>query len=421
MTALCGGGASGPKTGVAETIVYASGAIASVLNNKGGRWASLVAPLLGVLSMDAIGFCSADPPADPTLTPAEYQALLELQPWDTLQTALGHLADKVKIAIWYELCECSGGGTPAFPSATLAAPAGVSIVSGAPGPCDSRTYRATSVHHALATAVPESAMFDRAMFPDLAPTGALAAKDNLSARVATLLPTSPKPTSARLIGRLVTAGTAPCGLHMSFRDAADTQVLDMGVGCLSAGVPFATFPTSGATAIPSTADHFTLYYDSQGAGTPTPVTSDFTVEFNCGSAAGAFPSPCTADPAVLAMLQQLLEQATLQQRWRLPMASVDSTVRTVTGTGSFVVDRDVGLRVELTAAPAGLRLALGNPTYRYDLGWLSVSDGGGMLQELRITRDSQEWFPAQCQLATTVGYALRDGVTVTITELKVEA
>jgi hypothetical protein len=49
---------------------------------------------------------------------------------------------------------------------------------------------------------------------------------------------------------------------------------------------------------------------------------------------------------------------------------------------------------------------------------MSMSDGGAMLQEKRITRVSSEWFPDAGELATTVGYFFKSGTVATLTELR---
>jgi hypothetical protein len=48
---------------------------------------------------------------------------------------------------------------------------------------------------------------------------------------------------------------------------------------------------------------------------------------------------------------------------------------------------------------------------------MSVTDGGPMLQEKRLTRAAAEWFPPEMQLADSLGYYLNPGVTCTFTPL----
>lgn len=88
------------------------------------------------------------------------------------------------------------------------------------------------------------------------------------------------------------------------------------------------------------------------------------------------------------------------------------------GSASISVSGLVGLRLTCTTLPAGLTLP-GNPPYLWDVGWCSVSDGGAMLQEKRVTRTEFEWFPPEMVLASTFGYYLNDGVQATMTELQV--
>jgi hypothetical protein len=138
-------------------------------------------------------------------------------------------------------------------------------------------------------------------------------------------------------------------------------------------------------------------------------------------------NPCLDLTEVRAKLDQLLritgsdrDLDTLMQRWKLAFAFVTGAVHQgLTDSGTIPISRVLGLRIEVVdATPAGE--FEGNPPYLKDLGWLSVSDGGAMLQEVRITRGSQDWYPRDMQLATVFGYFAKEGVTLTITELLTE-
>lgn len=120
------------------------------------------------------------------------------------------------------------------------------------------------------------------------------------------------------------------------------------------------------------------------------------------------------------LVQRDLELDKLTQRYSLPFGTIPGAVHSgLTGTGSFAVSRLVGLRIAAVDATP-VDVWEGNPPYLKDIGWASVSDGGAMLQETRITRSSQDWFPKQMPLATTFGYLAKDGVTLTVTELLAE-
>jgi hypothetical protein len=111
---------------------------------------------------------------------------------------------------------------------------------------------------------------------------------------------------------------------------------------------------------------------------------------------------------------------TLVQRYRLPFAVIPGAKHSgLTGSGSIAMSRLIGMRVELVGQPPD-RVLEGQPPYLWDVGWMSVSDGGAMLQERRITRSRQDWLPPECAMANVFGYYCKPGVSLDITELEAE-
>lgn len=137
---------------------------------------------------------------------------------------------------------------------------------------------------------------------------------------------------------------------------------------------------------------------------------------------------CSAIAQIVTMLQAMSRQIGMDldvdqamQRFKSPFAWIHGLEHPgLTGGGSFTVNRLIGIRIEVTGRDPGIVLP-GTPPYYWDQGWCSVSDGGGMLQEVRITRDSHDWLPDQMQLASTVGYMAANGITLKITELRPES
>lgn len=420
MTALCGGGPSGPKSGVAETIIYTTGMLASLLNNRGGLWASVAAPLLGVLAYDATALCGIDPPAKPTISAEEYTALLQLAPWDTLQVALGKLKDLLTAAIWYELCECSSGTRPPMPPDLLTPPAGVSV-----GPtlnnCPQVSARLMVPYKADPNVMSQQFNITRALYPDLPIYQSADSPPNWPPQ--DMAPIPPNWTGVQvelvLVGNDCT-GSDQYSVMWSTLEADGTA---MGFYAWPSVSPLLRYYTDPSThsylLLPRpTGPYFAVHAWHSGSCPDQEV--DVVIRHTCTPGVG-LSTCCPPDPAVVSMLQQLLQLATLEQRWRLPFGTIDGATTPASGTGSFAVSRAVGLRIEVVTEPPGTRTSFGNPPYHFDLGWLSVTDGGGMLQEVRVTRPVQTWFPAQMQLATLVGYALKPGVVAYITELRVEA
>jgi len=120
-------------------------------------------------------------------------------------------------------------------------------------------------------------------------------------------------------------------------------------------------------------------------------------------------------------LFSVFELTTLLQRYQLPFAYIPGRQHlSLSGSASFAISRLIGLKVTLRAGTSGLPTFPGNPTYVKDVGWMSVSDPNGMLQEKRITRNQMVWLPPSCADATLFGYYLNPGVTVDVQELQAE-
>jgi hypothetical protein len=111
----------------------------------------------------------------------------------------------------------------------------------------------------------------------------------------------------------------------------------------------------------------------------------------------------------------------LLQRYGKPFAYIKGAVHAgLSTTGTLAIDRLLGVQVDVTASPAGHTVKLGNPSYLYDLGWLSVVTPDGFIDEVRLTRDHQLWQSRLFPMALSVNWALQAGVTITLTELHAE-
>lgn len=135
--------------------------------------------------------------------------------------------------------------------------------------------------------------------------------------------------------------------------------------------------------------------------------------------------------AIVAIRQQLaalssrmatvVDLATAMQRWNVPFAYIrGARHQGLVGTGAFAVPRCVGFLIEVTSWPDGLQTFSGVPAYISDLGWVSTLSDDGYVEQIRLTRQAYAWLPTQPQLARSLGYALRDGVTADVTELYAE-
>lgn len=87
------------------------------------------------------------------------------------------------------------------------------------------------------------------------------------------------------------------------------------------------------------------------------------------------------------------------------------------GQGAFGISDVVGFRVEVVSHPTNNLVVPGQPPYIWNLGWVSTLMPDGLLDEKRVTRDAQLWFPCALALADTFAYTLRAGVELRVTEL----
>jgi len=152
-------------------------------------------------------------------------------------------------------------------------------------------------------------------------------------------------------------------------------------------------------------------------GLPQPIT------FSCSNTdvCAALVQIQQALASIGATLGQNYQLTTLEQRYGQPFAYIrGATHSNISGSGSFAVSRLIGMQVAVTQRPQGLQEFLGAPTYITDLGWISLMTADGMIDEIRLTRDVQTWTPRLFGLATQFGFALREGVTVSLTELEAE-
>lgn len=127
---------------------------------------------------------------------------------------------------------------------------------------------------------------------------------------------------------------------------------------------------------------------------------------------------CTQLSALLLRVSQIQTAVTLLQRWGKPFGYVHGQEHAnLTGTGQLPIARLLGMEVYVVTPPPGEPVLPGNPPYLWDVGWMSINDANGMLEEKRITRSGFDWLPRDMPLATSFNYALNPGVVLTVREL----
>ena len=396
MTALCGGGPSGPKPGIAQQILYSAGGAEALALFSGAEWFSPWAALLGQIAYNTVESCATDPPGYPALTPDDFAASINYLDPVAMFSAIAKIRAWVQTFLWYTNCQCTGGGTPT--NSPPAQPAGMPT---SVGPVGSACYQTPQ----KLTALPPSN------------TAFIAANINCvpAADIATCLVSNP----TSYYWTFAVSNTVPTGpavtFHGQVRNAgvfrnSATKVLNPGQG--------------GSLTLPYQAgDDLIQLVASVAAGTGTNTMTGQQMIFCNGVAPNTNAGPCCPpDPALMSMLAQIFATVTQLQRYEVPFAYVTGASHAgLTGTGTIVVPNGlIGLRLEITSVSPQTSEYAAAPDILAGAGWWSVETVDAVVDERRIRHLDQVWFPSFMSSVTRVGYSLPPGAVATIVELEAE-
>jgi hypothetical protein len=88
------------------------------------------------------------------------------------------------------------------------------------------------------------------------------------------------------------------------------------------------------------------------------------------------------------------------------------------GSGSFSLPIGLrGLKIDLIPPFPPGRTSAGTPLYLWDVGWCTIQNSDGMLEEIRPNRDTRVWLPQRMSVATAFTHDLNPGWTIDVTEL----
>src|ERR1051325_11366813 len=305
MTASCpGGGTSSPKTGSAAVVIYSAGLLADLLVLVESPWLIPVIPLLGLAPLTLTTFCATDPPAMPTFTSAETNALLKFTLGADFDSGLSKFEDLVMNAAWQYSCQCdSGVATVPTPPAI---PAGTPIVQApapqASTPCNSYVFNpfdGVTSTHIQAQGPPH----------DFGTIGTVAGPLNLTSLRVRATPFSTTGAGCIKTFNLVWLGPFPSASVL--RTDVITITAD---GSMDRTSPVAATAWAYAS---------TTNYVSGSGGDGLIYQVD---EYCNGDQVGAVQSPCCPpDTSTQAYLDLILKQVTLIQRQAVPFSYVSGT------------------------------------------------------------------------------------------------
>jgi hypothetical protein len=419
LTAACNGATSSLRPGIGEVITFSAAALEAVLV----RWVSkdvaeLLAPLIAVGGYDGVSLCGKDPPPDPGLQPPDLLALLEPQQPLTFNPAVTKLNAWFQHQYWCIACQCDDGSVPNCGTASNPGP--ISTNPGLPGGSAQGACwdASTTVHTAVYTTQPP-----RQFAPELLP-GSTTTTVTQPGTPGTTWTANLIPTGVLQLTMTVSAsGTRPYGfVGLYVFDSTGTYISTPLSFDFSDPPSVTPNPVTRTAALPANAVSWVAEYESYwgGPGFPQPAPANLTIEFSytCGTSPNTPVTPCCPpDPTVdvrLRSIQGMLQYLMDQTR---PAYTAGTVHAGITGAGTLAISNLVGVKIDITSGvPTNPQLP-GTPPYEFSVGWMSVSEPNGMLDEKRITRQHQVWLSGVTPYATVFGYYLNPGFTINVTEL----
>lgn len=415
MTAVCSGGPSEPRPGVAGAVYLTTAAISGILSRFAISWAIRLAAFMLPITFDVDDFCAVDPPADPGFTGADAFALIAPAHPDKIPAAQ-RFRDLVLRFAWYEFCVCSSVTTPSAPAAP-SAPTGLPTI-----PTGDLPEYACATWEGSATVELANCSYNL--------IGSNFFAGNESCALTYPLDHKPLPSGAQR-WRMTTTASA-CGVGKTF----GSEIIFYDAEGDLAGFTFGDNACGGTAinegSVPFGAVTFivvTTGTRDAGAGMSN------TTEFFCNAAGGGVqPACCPPDPIATGMLSQILsavlqvqtdvglvtQRVDLLQRQVSPFAFIEGTTHTgLTGDGTVsILAPIVGVRVDLVDAIEGtVGVSAGEPETLFNLGWIRWGDDAGWRDRTFIDTTSVVSTPYAAGAMTTIGYSLPAGVEIDIVEL----
>jgi len=389
VTAACGGGTSAPKPGTAAVVDYSAGLLAAIFAAYDLVWLIPVIPLVGLAPLTLTTFCGSDPPAMPTFTSAETNALLQLQFGTAdFDNGLGKLKDLALNAIWNDACQCTSGALipPVPPTPPTGTPIFQPPVAPTNDPCRVLANQSTFSNSLSNTFIG----FDS--YPDLAPTYArITATATITAGA----------------GASMNLGVTPCSASL------------LNPTPLTGGQIVLPFSGNGSLVLAIPPGLQALRYNGTTVVNSGNSNVVWHTELFCGGIPNAPQDPCCPpDVATQAYLDLILKAVTLIQRQAVPFGYITSTAHAgLSGAGTLDISGLIGVKISITADPTSLGIEGTSPAELFDRGFITWGTPDGYPQSERLVRTNQVSMPARAGAFTSLAYDLHPGVTVTISEL----
>jgi hypothetical protein len=420
VTALCGGGASGPKpTSPAVAFLLGEAAVAIAVETLGlsAPWAALLAFAAGQ-TITTSTLCATDPPVMPSFTAGDIADILRgaviANP-----SAFAKLTQLFQIAAWYVFCQCSSMPTPA-PVAGPPYPTGAPVVNppAGPGMPASPCWDVKGSFFLPTPTDPNDQLDLTSQFLPIAGTPI-----RVNPQTGFFPNAYPIPGGTNHLRLAVTPQQASEHAYVRWLvwDKFANSIRDDSLQVAYNDALGSPVTLEVATLSPAAA-YWSL---TIGNGWPNQrVDERYALEilFYCGGGGPSAPAApcCPPDPVLLGQLSQIINllNAVLLGQGAPITSYAESTVHAgLSGRGSIAVQGGcLAVRVVLTTDNPALRTLPGNPTYLLDRGFIvPIAAEGPVRGQTRLVYNPQLYVLP----ATTdhVGYSFGTGVVGSIIEL----
>lgn len=413
MVAICGGGDAAPLSGYKSNVVITSAAIEGAMVLAGfPEAAAILAPVIAGVTYNAQNICDSDPPADPGLVDQDIVDALQLA------NPLVSIPAQLKIRDWFLhwywgiVCKCVAGSTPLLTPGNL--PNVVStnpgISNGAPTtPCWDVTKTFTLTGGVAHTNITDS------MVP-------------LGTSVSVTPPFSGGPATARSIPQGLTAYNIQVteSVRDATRDGNGTIYYFNSIGSGNGAQTMASFGSFHST--PESTIDFKANIPANTAswmwivGNNQSNPTDWTIHtyfFCAGQQIGAPQSSCCPpDPVLEQLIRQVMGMVTLIQRQVAPFGYISGDIHaSLSGSGELTVADLLGCKINPASIPADAGVAIGDPDTLWLDSWINWGNADGWSAREFLRSAPYLSLPSLAGQYTKIGYSLRPGLTVDITEL----
>jgi hypothetical protein len=421
LTAICGGGPSGPQPGVEANISFNGTSVAAgaVILGLSTELAAIIAVTVAGTVLGVNAFCAGDPPPDPGITDQDFADVKNPLNPAAFATAAGRLKDWYLNQYWHSVCECTGATTPPPPAPSLPVPVGTN--TGLPtgtlqGPCWNTSWNGN------AAKIVSGAEVYTDISPQVLPHNATHPNNSGSfpgVSTVVALPTGVHQVAATFSLPNGQPAGVQADVYVAFLNSTATTVLGSGHIQLLGGAPnINTFPV---VTVPTGSIYWLAAVTTSDSVNDEAV--DVGISFYCANndPNGLSAACCPPDPMVQEYLQLIVNL--LSKQYTAPAAAAPPTswsdgIRhsALAGAGTITINaKAIGVRLEVTTPPAGVIIQPGSPNFYWDMGFITPIALTSPLRGQRLVFLKESF--ALPEFTDQVGYTLLHGTVADAIEL----